>query len=112
MSVDGQCPAVMEQEAAAAGRAAAAAVPKLSRKRMTEEEAQLILGIETPVKEALSEAAIEDRFSVMLKMNEPSEACPGSPYLQTKVSAARQVLLEKAGVKKEDIPKKDDIPTE
>lgn len=36
----------------------------------------------------------QERFDVLHKLNAPSENSPGSPYLQSRITAAHKVLLE------------------
>mmetsp|Transcript_56569 Transcript_56569/g.106122 ORF Transcript_56569/g.106122 Transcript_56569/m.106122 type:complete len:126 (-) Transcript_56569:458-835(-) len=84
--------AVLEayKEAAAGKGAAAAAAQKIARRRMSLDEARKVLDAESVV----SRTQIEERFQTLHQLNAPSEECPGSPYLQDRISAAHKVLLE------------------
>eukprot|EP00931_Biecheleriopsis_adriatica_P081008 TRINITY_DN54359_c0_g1_i1.p1 TRINITY_DN54359_c0_g1~~TRINITY_DN54359_c0_g1_i1.p1 ORF type:complete len:141 (-),score=45.30 TRINITY_DN54359_c0_g1_i1:57-449(-) len=79
------------KEAAAGRGAAAAAAQKIARRRMSLDEARKVLDAEGA---AVTEALIEERFNTLNGLNAPSEESPGSPYLQDRISAARQVLID------------------
>merc|ERR1711957_261945 len=85
--------AVEAYKEAAAGRGAAAEVARkagAAKRRMSLDEASKIMDVTT----AEGQAAIEERFQILHKLNEPVEGSAGSPYLQNKISAAHKVLME------------------
>merc|ERR1719343_115678 len=95
------------KEAAAGRGVAGQAAQKVARRRMSVDEARNVLGVEA----GTGEKAIQERFDVLYKLNTATEESAGSPYLQTKITAARNVLIDelvkagKAEAPKEEAPK-------
>mmetsp|Transcript_124792 Transcript_124792/g.349576 ORF Transcript_124792/g.349576 Transcript_124792/m.349576 type:complete len:128 (-) Transcript_124792:116-499(-) len=86
----GRAVAEAYKEAAAGRGAAGAAAQRIARRRMSLDEAKKVLDADA----ADGPAKIQERFDVLHKLNAPSENSPGSPYLQSRITAAHKVLLE------------------
>ncbi|KAF8822040.1 putative mitochondria-associated granulocyte macrophage CSF signaling molecule [Cardiosporidium cionae] len=88
------------KDAASQGKLQQAFKPTLRRK-MSLEEAQKILGLDTQSRPA-SQAETINRFNRLHEINVPSEKFIGSPYIQKKALIAKTILQEHTAFLQQD----------